>query len=128
MIISAYITPKLGVIDYLTIVTNLQHRACYCTMIPPVRTVPVWGRAQFSPVQMEGWTGLDHRLPVLDWTGSVWTSPHTLTNSTSFHSQVSPKTSLMLTFDNHSPLNTRSGRNYDSSVCIFGTIEIYFSH
>jgi len=48
-----------------------------CTMIPPVRTVPVWGRAQSSPVQMEGWTGLDHRLPVLDWTGSVWTSPHT---------------------------------------------------
>jgi hypothetical protein len=61
-------------------------------MIPPVRTVPVWGRAQSSPVQMEGCTGLDHRLPVLDWTGSVWTSPHTLTNSTWFHSQVSPKT------------------------------------
>jgi len=58
-------------------------------MIPPVQTVPVYGRAQSSPVQMEGWTRLDHRLPVLDWTGSVWTSPHTLTNSALFHSQVS---------------------------------------
>jgi hypothetical protein len=61
-------------------------------MIPPVRTDPVWGRAQSSPVQMEGWTGLDHRLPVLDWTGLVWTSLHALTISTLFHSQLSLKT------------------------------------
>jgi len=47
------------------------------SMIPPVRTVPVWGWAQSSPAQLEGWTGLDQRLPVLDWTGSVWTGPHT---------------------------------------------------
>jgi len=32
-------------------------------MIPPVRTDPVWGRAQSG-------------LAVLDWTGLVWTSPN----------------------------------------------------
>jgi hypothetical protein len=44
-------------------------------MIPPVWTIPVWDRAQSSPVQQDGRTGLDRRLPVLDWTGSVWTGP-----------------------------------------------------
>ena len=68
------------------------YRAEIQTMSPPVRTDPVWGRAQSSPVQTEGWTGLDHRLPVLDWMGLVWTSPHTLTILTLFHSQVSLKT------------------------------------
>jgi hypothetical protein len=42
-------------------------------MVPPVRTIPVWDRAQSSPVQLDGRTGLDRRLPILDWTGSVWT-------------------------------------------------------
>jgi len=44
-------------------------------MIPPVRTDPVCGRAQSSPVPLEGRTGLGPRLEVLDWTGLVWTDP-----------------------------------------------------
>jgi len=54
---------------------NILSKYTNYTMIPPIRTDPVWCKAQPSPVQMEGWTGLDHRLPVLDWTGLVWTSP-----------------------------------------------------
>ena len=45
-------------------------------MIPPVRTDPVWGRAQSGPVPPEGQTGPGLRLAVLDWTGLVWTSPN----------------------------------------------------
>jgi hypothetical protein len=45
-------------------------------MIPPVRTDPVWGRAQSGPVQTEGRTGPSPRLAVLDWTGLVWTGPN----------------------------------------------------
>jgi hypothetical protein len=45
-------------------------------MIPPVRTDPVWGRAQSGPVPPEGQTGPGPRLAVLDWTGLVWTSPN----------------------------------------------------
>jgi hypothetical protein len=44
----------------------------------PVRTDPVWGRAQYGPVQPEGQTGPDHKQAVLDWTGLVWTSPFLL--------------------------------------------------
>ena len=40
-------------------------------MIPPVRTDPVWGRAQSGPVQPEGRTGPGPRLVVLVWTGLV---------------------------------------------------------
>jgi len=46
------------------------------SMIPPVRTDPVWGRAQSGPVPPEGRTGPGPRLAVLDWMGLVWTSPH----------------------------------------------------
>jgi hypothetical protein len=45
-------------------------------MIPPVRTDPVWGRAQSGPVPPEGRTGPSPRLVVSDWTGLVWTSPN----------------------------------------------------
>jgi len=45
-------------------------------MIPPVRTDPVWGRAQSGPVPPEGRTGPGPGLAVLDWTGLVWTSPN----------------------------------------------------
>jgi len=61
-------------------------------MIPPVRTDPVWGRAQYGPVQPLGRTGPSLRLVVWDWTGLVWTSPHTLAISTLFLSQVPLKT------------------------------------
>ena len=47
-------------------------------MIPPVQTIPVWGRARSGAVQQESQTGLDYRLAVLDWTGLVWTSPRKL--------------------------------------------------
>jgi len=47
----------------------------YCTMIPPVRTVPVCGRAQSSPVQMEGWTGLDWTTDYQSWTGRDRSGP-----------------------------------------------------
>jgi len=46
------------------------------TMIPPVRTDPVWGRARSGPVPPEGQNGPGPRLAVLDWTGLVWTSPN----------------------------------------------------
>jgi len=57
---------------------NLIFRMAIATrsMIPPVQSIPVRGRAQSSPVQREGQTGLSHRLAVLDWTGSVWTDPN----------------------------------------------------
>jgi hypothetical protein len=45
-------------------------------MITPVRTDPVWGRAQSGPILPEGRTGPGPRLAVLDWTGLVWTSPN----------------------------------------------------
>jgi len=61
-------------------------------MIRPVRTDPVWGRAQYGPVQPLGRIGPSPRLAVLDWTGLVWTSPHTLAISTLFLSQVPLKT------------------------------------
>jgi len=67
-------------------------------MIPPVRTDPVWGRAQHGPVQPLGRTGPSPRLAVWDWTGLVWTSPHPLVISILFLSQVPPKTWLILTF------------------------------
>ena len=67
-------------------------------MIPPVRTDPVWGRAQYGPVQPLVRTGPSPRLAVWDWMGLVWTSPHTLAISTSFLSQVPLKTWLILTF------------------------------
>jgi hypothetical protein len=44
----------------------------------PVWTDPVWGRAQYGPVQPEVQTGPDHTQAVLDWTGLVWTSPFLL--------------------------------------------------
>jgi len=47
-------------------------------MIPPVRTDPVWGRAQSGPVPPEGQTLPGPRLAVLSWTGLVWTSPNRL--------------------------------------------------
>jgi hypothetical protein len=62
------------------------------TMIPPVRTDPVWGRAQYGPVQPLGQTGPSPRLAVWDWTGLVWTSPRTFAISTLFLSQVPLKT------------------------------------
>jgi len=46
------------------------------SMIPPVRTDPVWGRAQSGPVPPESRTGPGPRLAVLDWMGLVWTSPN----------------------------------------------------
>jgi len=61
-------------------------------MIPPVRTDPVWGRAQYDPVQPLGQTGPSPRLAVWDWTGLVWTSLLTLAISTLFLSQVPLKT------------------------------------
>jgi hypothetical protein len=61
-------------------------------MIPPVRTGPGWGRAQYGPVQPLGWTGPSPRLAVWDWMGLVWTSPHTLAISTLFLSKVPLKT------------------------------------
>jgi len=67
-------------------------------MIPPVRTDPVWGRAQYGPVQPLGRTGESPRLAVSDWVGFVWTSPHMLAISTLFLSQISLKTWLILTF------------------------------
>ena len=91
-------------------------------MIPPVQMNSVWGRAQSSQVQMEDWTGLDNRLSVLDCTGLVWTSPHTLTIITLFHSQLWLRRRCIITFHNY------SRQNYDSSACIFGTVKIYFSH
>jgi hypothetical protein len=45
-------------------------------MIPPVRTDPVWGRAQSGTVQPDGRTGPGPSLAVLDLTGLVWTSPN----------------------------------------------------
>jgi len=60
-----------SVIEY-----NLHRTTEYIPMIPPVRTDPVWGRAQSGPVPPEGWTGPGPRLAVLDWTGLVWTSPN----------------------------------------------------
>jgi hypothetical protein len=42
-------------------------------MIPQVWTIPVRDRAKYSAVQQDSWTGLDRRLPVFNWTGSVWT-------------------------------------------------------
>jgi len=45
-------------------------------MIPPVRTDPVWGRAQSGPVPPEGRTGPGPILAVLDWTGLVRTGPN----------------------------------------------------
>jgi hypothetical protein len=61
-------------------------------MIPPVRTDPVWGRAQSGPVPPEGRTGLSPRLAVLDWTGLVWTDPFTHIIVSLLFSQVLPKT------------------------------------
>ena len=61
-------------------------------MIPPVRTDPVWGRAQSGPVPPEGRTGLGPRLAVLDWTGLVWTDPFTHIILSLLFSQVLPKT------------------------------------
>jgi len=46
-------------------------------MIPPVWTDPVCGRAQSSPVPLEGWTGLGPRPAVLNRTGLIWTDPFT---------------------------------------------------
>jgi len=63
-----------------------------CSMIPPVRTDPVWGRAQSGPVPPEGRTGLSPRLAVLDWTGLVWTDPFTHIIVSLLFSQVLPKT------------------------------------
>jgi len=64
-------------------VCNRVHAGAYSgaysqagSMIPPVRTDPVWGRAQSGPVPPEGRTGPSPRLAVLDWTGLVWTSPN----------------------------------------------------
>jgi len=68
-------------------------------MIPPVRTDPVWGRAQYGSVQLLGGTGLSPRLVVRDWTGLIWTSPHMLSISTLFLSQVPLNTWLILTFN-----------------------------
>jgi len=48
------------------------------SVFSPVRTDPVWGRAQYGPVEPEGQTGPDHKQAVLDWTGLVWTSPFLL--------------------------------------------------
>jgi len=48
------------------------------TVFSPVRTDPVWGRAQYGPVKPERHTGPDHKQAVLDWTGLVWTSPFLL--------------------------------------------------
>jgi len=62
------------------------------SMIPPVRTDPVWGRAQSGPVPPEGRTGLSPRLAVLDWTGLVWTDPFTHIILSLLFSQVLPKT------------------------------------
>jgi len=67
-------------------------------MIPPIRTDPVWGRAQYGPVQLLGGTGPSPRLAVCDWTGLVWTSPRTLAILTLFLSQVPLKAWLILTF------------------------------
>jgi len=53
-----------------------QSEAVAYSMIPPVRTDPVWGRAQSGPVPPEGQTGPGPGLAVLDWTGLVWTSPN----------------------------------------------------
>jgi hypothetical protein len=66
-------------------------------MIPPVRTDPVWGRAQYDPVQPLGRTGPSPRLAVWDWTDLVWSSPRTLAIATLFLSQVLLKTQLILT-------------------------------
>ena len=44
------------------------------SMIPQVRTDPVWGRARSGLVSPRGWTGPCHLLAVGDWTGLVWTS------------------------------------------------------
>ena len=68
------------------------------SMIPPVWTDPVWGRAQYGPVQPLGRTGPSPRLAVSDSTGLVWTSLHTLAILTLFLSQVPLKTWLILTF------------------------------
>jgi len=46
------------------------------SMIPPVQTDPVRGRAWSCQVSPEGRTGQGPRLAVLDWTGLVWTSPN----------------------------------------------------
>jgi len=46
------------------------------SMIPPVQTDRVWGRAQSGPIQPEGWTGPGPRLAVVDWTSLVWTGPN----------------------------------------------------
>jgi hypothetical protein len=61
-------------------------------MIPPVRTDPVWGKAQSGPVPPEGRTGLGPRLAVLDWTGLVWTDPFKHIILSLLFSQVLPKT------------------------------------
>ena len=97
-------------------------------MIPPVRMDPVWGRAQSGPVPLEGRTGLGPRLAVLDWTGLVWTDPCTHIILSLIFSQVLPKTWLLTTFYHHSPPKTDSDRNYTTSVCIFGSIQICFPH
>ena len=50
----------------------------YSSVFSPVRTDPVWGRAQHGLVQPQGQTGPDHKQAVFDWTGLVWTSPFLL--------------------------------------------------
>jgi len=79
------------------------------SMIPPVRTDPVCGRAQYGPVQPLGRTGPSPRLAVWDWTGLVWTSPHTLAISTLFLSQVPLKNMTHPHIYHRTPLDTHSG-------------------
>jgi len=72
---------SLGVLFVLVTVyapVPCPHRVCYpsqISMFSAVRTVPVCGRDQYSPVQWSRKTGLDLRLPVLDWTVPVCTNP-----------------------------------------------------
>ena len=101
-------------------------RDLFGAMIPPLRAIPVYGRAQSGPVQWEGRTGRITRLAVLDRPGLVWTDPCTDIVMTLLFSQVLLKRWLILTFDHHSPLNTHSDRNYSTSVCIFVFIKMYF--
>jgi hypothetical protein len=100
----------------------------FIEMIPQVWTVAVWSRAQCLPDHMEDWTELHNRLPILDWQGSVLTSPYTVTNLTLVHGQVLLTTQFIHTFVYNSPLNIHPDYNYDSSVSMFSTIKIYFSH
>jgi len=70
--------------EYTALPSTLPLHSCYIPphsrlvswlpMISPVWTFPVHDRAQYCPVLLAGRTGLDLRVPVLHWTGSVWTS------------------------------------------------------